>query len=108
MPELGQFSKKLPKNIGFITVCNYSKVGDKAIEKIYNKSKFHPITLVDGNEKFQTLFDHLVYAPTILLLDKNGKVEGEMVMRYDGGGVKNYTEFIKIAQDVLKNKKNVN
>ena len=50
MPELGQFSKKLPENIGFITICDNSKVNDKVVEKIFDKSKFHPTTLVDGDE----------------------------------------------------------
>lgn len=108
MPELGQFSKKLPENIGFITICDNSKVNDKVVEKIFDKSKFHPTTLVDGDEKFQTVFDHLVYAPTILLIDKTGKVEGEMVMKGDYDKVENYTEFVKIAEELLESRKDVN
>lgn len=108
MPELGQFSKKLPENIGFITICDNSKVNDKVVEKIFDKSKFHPTTLVDGDEKFQTVFDQLVYAPTILLIDKTGKVEGEMVMKGDYDKVENYTEFVKIAEELLESRKDVN
>lgn len=104
MPELGEFAKKLPENIGFITVCDHSEVGDKTVQKIFDKSKFHPTTLVDGNEKLQSIFDHLVYAPTILLINKDGKIEGEMVMKGDYNKVENYTEFVDIANKILEKK----
>ena len=104
MPELGEFSKKIPENMSFITICDNSGVNDKVVKNIFDKANYHPVTLVDGDEKFQTVFDHLVYAPAILLIDKNGKIHGEMVLKGDNDKVENYTEFIKLAQMELEGK----
>ncbi|CAK7016502.1 MAG: hypothetical protein PEPC_00681 [Peptostreptococcus russellii] len=101
MPKLGEFYSKLEKDIGFFTICQNSEVGDKTLKNIFNEANFHPITLVDGDGDFQTVFDHLVYAPAILLLDSSGNLKGELLLRGSDNSPENYYDFIEIARSFI-------
>ena len=98
MPDLAEFYNNLPDDVNFITYCTDAKVnGDSAQSIIDNAGlKAKVITKADGD--FNGVLDQIIYIPTTIFVDKNGKIVGTEII----GRVENVKdEYVKHINEAL-------
>ncbi|MEY8320522.1 TlpA disulfide reductase family protein [Lachnospiraceae bacterium 46-61] len=99
MPDIAEFSKKLPDNVQIITVCLDGEYDTEITKQILEESGFDGTTLLTGDGDFQKIYSELQYTPTSIFVDKYGNIVGDAII----GGQKNFAEsYTKAINDILK------
>lgn len=99
MPDIAEFSKKLPDNVQMITVCLDGEYDTEMTKQILEESGFDGITLLTGDGDFQKIYSEIQYTPTSIFVDKDGNIVGNTII----GGQKNFTEsYTEAINNILK------
>ena len=99
MPDIAEFSKKLPDNVQIITVCLDGEYDTEITKQILEESGFDGTTLLTGDGDFQKIYSELQYTPTSIFVDKDGNIVGDAII----GGQKNFVEsYTKAINNILK------
>lgn len=100
MPDLASFSKALPENVQFITVCVDGGIVPEGAKSILQEAGYEGITLINGDGDFKTLLDEIQAIPTTIFVDSQGNLAGDVII---GGGYENLSEvFLKAVNTALK------
>ena len=79
MPEIAKWAKTLPNNVQVITVCVDYGTDPAAAKQILDEAGFTGTTLVSGTGDIGELASEVMYLPTTLVVDKTGKVVGDVL-----------------------------
>ena len=97
MPALADYEKSLPEHVRLVTVCLDGAANVERTKSVLQESGYEGITLVGGDEGFEKLCRAIMYTPTTLLIDRDGKLLGDAIV----GGQKNleqtYTDALNRA-----------
>ena len=78
MPELARFKDSLPSNVNFITICCDAEQDNlDLVTEILDDAGFSGTTLIAGSGDISTLIGKVMYIPTTILVDKEGRNVGE-------------------------------
>lgn len=79
MPELAEYAKSLPENLKIMTWCLDADISASGSEigKFLTECGFTGITLASGDGDLQKLYEQLLYTPTTIFVDANGKQVAE-------------------------------
>lgn len=79
MPELAEYAKSLPENLKIMTWCLDADISASGSEigKFMTECGFTGITLASGDGDLQKLYEQLLYTPTTIFVDANGKQVAE-------------------------------
>ena len=80
MPDLAAFEKALPDNVQLITVCTDAQGNEGKAKALLELAGYEGITLVSGDEAFQSLLTDIQAIPTTIFLDSSGKQVGKAVI----------------------------
>ena len=95
MDDLAAFAKTLPENVQFITICTDASVAHvQTAKRILEDAGYEGITLIDGSGDYSAVLDRVIYVPTTLFFDADGKCVGKELIgaQSDFAGV--YTERV--------------
>ena len=99
MPDIAEFSKKLPDNIQMITVCLDGEYDTEITKQILEESGFNGVTLLTGDGDFQKIYTEIQYTPTSIFVDKYGNIVGDAII----GGQRNFAEsYTEAINNILK------
>jgi len=99
MPEIAKFSKTLPSNIQFVTVCLDGSGDTENVKSILRSAGYEGTTILEGDGDFKTLCEKIQYTPTTIFVDKDGNMVGDVII----GGQENLADtFTKAINSVLK------
>jgi len=100
MPDLAEFSKALPENVQFITVCVDAQGNLPTAEAILQQAGYDGITLISADGDLAELMNSVQAVPTTIFVDTDGKLAGKAIQ---GGGYENLSEvFLSAANKALK------
>lgn len=94
MPQIGAFSKTLPKNVQFITICVDAQQQRSDANSILSSAGFDGITLISGTDDLVDLVNKIRYVPTTLFFDSEGICVGEEIIGSQSDVASVYTERI--------------
>ena len=82
MPDLAAFAKTLPDNVQVLTVClDAGLVSNNEVQKfLTERAGFEGQTLIGGDGDFQTVMSQVLYTPTTLFVDAQGRSVGSTVI----------------------------
>jgi len=95
MPELAEFASSLPSNVNFITVC-LSGASDR-MTAILEEAGFKGTTLVSGDGDLAGLMDQIMYIPTTIFVDSNGRNVGNAFVGSPPYVTAHYTQAVNEA-----------
>lgn len=99
MPDLAEFEEQLPDNVQLITVCLDGIYAPDYAESILETAGYQGITLIDWDDNFKKVCYDIMYTPTTIFVDQNGKIVGESIIGSPKILSETYTEAIN---DVLE------
>ena len=79
LPDLAAFSRMLPDNIGFITICADGTDDRDNTRSILAKAGYEGETIVTGTGSIGNLLASCMYVPTTVFVDKDGTVRNSTV-----------------------------
>lgn len=98
MPELAGFAKAMPGNVQVITICLDGYGNEEAAAGILQQSGFEGVTLIAGDGDLQALCQNLMYTPTTVFADSEGRLVGGAII----GGQKDLSAaFLEAVNEVL-------
>ncbi len=80
LPFMEEMRKELPENVQIITACLDGERNKELAEKILKETGFSAPTIVSGDGDWESGIQKLIYTPTYLLVDSEGKVLGEALV----------------------------
>ena len=79
LPDLAAFSRMLPDNIGFITMCADGTDDRNNTRSILEKAGYEGETIVSGTGDIGNLLASCMYVPTTVFVDGSGSVLNSLV-----------------------------
>ena len=74
MPELAEFAKQLPDNVQLITACiDVDSAGVEVAQRILDEAGYDGITIAVGEGDYEAVYGNLMYVPTTIAFDSQGK-----------------------------------
>ena len=80
MPDLAEFAKALPDNVQLVTVCLDGYGNEDAVREIVQQAGFEEPVLLTGSDDLLELSRNLIYTPTTVLADSDGKLVGDAII----------------------------
>lgn len=82
MPDLAAFAKTLPANVQVLTVClDADFVSKEEVQKfLTERAGFEGQTLIGGDGDFAALMQNIIYTPTTLFVDAQGRCVGSEII----------------------------
>lgn len=93
LPDIAKLEKELPDNVQIVTVCLDAGTEADTAEEILKEAGFEGITLVSGNGGLAEIIGSIMYTPTTIVVDSEGKLVGDAII----GGQKNLEEAFTAA-----------
>ncbi len=101
MPDIADFAKQLPDNVQLITVCLDAIYAPDYAENILETAGYEGITIIDWDDNFKKVCNEIMYTPTTILVDQNGKIVGESIIGAPKILSETYTEAINDALEAM-------
>lgn len=99
MPDIAEFEKTVPENIGVITVCLDGSIDTESVKNILKDAGYEGTTLLTGTGDFQKICENIQYTPTTIVVDKEGNIVGEEIIGRQKDLETTYTDAVN---DVLR------
>lgn len=80
MPDLAAFAKALPDNVQVVTVCLDGGGSEETVRSVLNQAGFEGTTLISGDGDLLALAGNLMYTPTTVLADSEGRLVGDAIV----------------------------
>lgn len=94
MPDLAQYAKALPDNVQVITVCLDGYGSEAATRQVLQDAGFEGVTLIAGDGDLQTLCGNLLYTPTTVFADSEGRLVGDEIIGRQQDLTQSYTAAV--------------
>ena len=99
MPDLAAFAGALPDNVQVITVCLDGAGNEETVQSVLDGAGFTGVTLVGGDGDLVDLAWNVIYTPTTVCADSEGKLIGKTII----GGQRDLEGTLLMAvNEVLK------
>ena len=99
MPDLAAFAGALPDNVQVITVCLDGAGNEETVQSVLDEAGFTGVTLVAGDGDLVDLAWNVIYTPTTVCADSEGKLIGKTII----GGQRDLEGTLLMAvNEVLK------
>lgn len=99
LPDIAKLEKELPDNVQIVTVCLDAGTEADSAEEILKEAGFEGVTLVSGDGGLAEIIGSIMYTPTTIVVDSEGKLVGDAII----GGQKNLEEaFTAAINEALK------
>ena len=80
MPDLAAFAGALPDNVQVITVCLDGAGNEETVQSVLDGAGFTGVTLVAGDGDLVDLAWNVIYTPTTVCADSEGKLIGKTIL----------------------------
>ena len=80
MPDLAAFAGALPDNVQVITVCLDGAGNEETVQSVLDGAGFTGVTLVAGDGDLVDLAWNVIYTPTTVCADSEGKLIGKTII----------------------------
>ena len=80
MPDLAAFAGALPDNVQVITVCLDGAGNEETVQSVLDEAGFTGVTLVAGDGDLVDLAWNVIYTPTTVCADSEGKLIGKTII----------------------------
>ncbi len=99
MPDLAAFAGALPDNVQVITVCLDGAGNEETVQSVLDGAGFTGVTLVGGDGDLVDLAWNVIYTPTTVCADSEGKLIGKTII---GGQQDLEGTLLTAVNEVLK------
>ena len=100
-PFLEELRKELPENVQIITACLDGERNKELAQKILTETGFSGATIVSGDGDYEKGIQKLIYTPTYLLVDSEGKVLGEAMVNSPTPTIDDYKAIFNQALEKM-------
>lgn len=97
MPDLAELADTVPDRVQLVTWCLDAPGQEDLAKEIQADAGFTKPTIVSGDGDLSELGRALMYTPTTVLVDSQGKMVGEPLIGAQKDPVKDYTDYINQA-----------
>lgn len=97
MPEIARFAASLPDNIQVVTVCLDGGTDEEHTKSILDEAGFDGVTLLTGSGDLRDVIFEIQYTPTTILVDKDGKLVGDVIIGGQEDLAGTYTDAVNRA-----------
>lgn len=80
MPDLAEFAEALPDNVQLVTVCLDGGGSEESVKEVLEQAGFQGVTLISGDGDLAALAGSLMYTPTTVFVDSEGRLVGDPVI----------------------------
>ncbi len=101
MPDLAKLADSVPDRVQIVTWCLDAPGQEDLAKAIQEDAGFTKPTIVSGDGDLSELGRALMYTPTTVLVDSQGKMIGEPLIGAQKDPVKDYTDYINQALKVI-------
>ena len=101
MPELEELREQLPENVQLITVCLDGVYAHDDAAAILNMTGWDGVTIVSFDGDMYDIYGRMMYTPTTLCFDSEGRAIGTAIIGSPSDAVGTYADAINSLLDAM-------
>ena len=99
LPALAEFDQALPDHVQLVTICLDGRGSEDTVKEVLAQAGFEGITVISGDGDLALLAGSLIYTPTTVFADSEGRLVGGAVI----GGQKDLSgTYLEAVNQVLE------